>query len=66
MYKKTKKLIVWWVEKELLLILAVVVLLGILIGYSLAAANFRTEISAPPATQEDSLLRAGMGEADFD
>jgi len=52
-----KKIFLKFLEKELIVVLAVVVLLGILIGYSLAAA-FRTtpDLTQPGAS---SVMRIG-------
>jgi len=36
-----------WLEAELIIVLAVVLLLGILFGYSLAASRFAPMIGAP-------------------
>jgi len=60
-----KKTLVRFLEKELILVLAIVVMLGILIGYSLAAALRTTpEITtlSPNAPAQDSLMRAGLEE----
>jgi len=56
-----KKTLVKFLEKELILVLAIVVMLGILIGYSLAAALRtlpETTIPSPDTTVQDSLMRA--------
>lgn len=62
MNKKTKKLIAQIIEKELVVILAIVLLLGMLFGYSLAAGK-NTESTTFDTTSiiEDSLMRANFG-----
>jgi len=62
-----KKIFLKLIEKELIVVLAVVVLLGILIGYSLAAALRtipETTTLVPDTAVQDSLMRAGLGEGE--
>jgi hypothetical protein len=61
--KSTKNLILHLLENELLAVLAVIILLGVLIGYSLAATK-STFVPITPADTSTMHLNAGDGEVD--
>lgn len=67
MRKRIQKLVVQMIEKELVVVLAIVMLLGILFGYSLAAGK-NTEPSAfdLSPTVGNSLMRAELGAGEVD
>ncbi len=58
-----KNLILHLLENELLAVLAVIILLGVLIGYSLAATK-STLIPTAPVNTSTMHLNAGDGEVD--
>ncbi len=62
--KQYQKLLLGYIEKELLVVLAVIVILGILVGYSLAAAKYQPTLTTPESNS--SLLRADLSDSEFD
>lgn len=66
MTNKTKKIVTQIIEKELIVVLAVVILLGILFGYSLAAGkNIEPDTFNLRPETENSLLRAGLSDGEL-
>lgn len=53
-----------WLEAELIIILAIVLLLGVLFGYSLAAGRWQTPIVEDPGTEIPMSLPGAYTEDD--